>query len=257
MAWSMSQHCDTPIDVYNRIDNQIDMGKYKGGYFDECFIYVRMDSMTGSIAKDWSFANGKFYNNNGTIVGASPWVNGKMVHCLDFDGTDDYIRITDNDSLTGMANLSIEVWIYSDRQDYNGYAVGKEDAAGQYSYMFQMHSSNNGRWRYHVKGVAAEVSLYSTLDPVPSGQWFHIVGVYDGSFLIIYIDGAENNRAAAVLGNVFNSTADVGIGARMVAGVDREFDGRIDEVRLYTRVLTPYEVRKRYEIGRNARIPPS
>jgi len=72
------------------------------------------------------------------------------------------------------------------------------------------------------------------------GNWYHVVYTYSGSGgeSIVYIDGAFNSTK---LGETYNL---VGAGALQVAAQTATalFDGDIDGVRFYDRVLTPTEV---------------
>ncbi len=176
--------------------------------------------------------------NNGTLnygTGGSNtsyadmWTSGKYKNALSFDGTDDYVKVSDSDSLDITDEITIEAWIKADIWenpdapidvrnilDKGEHNSGK--AYGLYSYNGKLHFRIN-------KTSAADVS-----SDLPSlGEWHHIAGTYDGVKIKLYIDNvmtAEKNYSE----NISINDEPLYIGA----GVNRDyyFDGVIDEVRI-------------------------
>ena len=79
-------------------------------------------------------------------------------------------------------------------------------------------------------------------DPLPTGQWVHLAGTFDGKTQRIYVNGEEKavmerlgppkpNEFKLVLGNFDENHA-------------AHFHGLLDEVKLYNRALSPEEVRE-------------
>src|SRR5882672_6981068 len=69
--------------------------------------------------------------------------------------------------------------------------------------------------------------------------WSYFAGTYDGVTLKIYVDGTLVS-SQAVAGAIRASTGPVRIGGNSVWG--EYFQGRIDEVRIYNRALSPAEI---------------
>ncbi|MCS3860473.1 hypothetical protein GGP86_000221 [Salinibacter ruber] len=76
------------------------------------------------------------------------------------------------------------------------------------------------------------------LGSVPQDQWTHLIGTYNESTGDVtgYVDGTSTATASAS-GNVDDSSSDVTIGS----GTAGNYDGRIDEARIYSRELTSTE----------------
>ncbi|MBN1557119.1 MAG: LamG domain-containing protein [Lentisphaerae bacterium] len=82
---------------------------------------------------------------------------------------------------------------------------------------------------------------------IPVGVWTHVAvtielgytGVAD--YVTFYINGVEKPNAGAALDNVNNPGGHIWVGTTFGAGT-RPFNGILDEVRLYDRVLTPNEL---------------
>jgi len=79
---------------------------------------------------------------------------------------------------------------------------------------------------------------------VPLNQWTHVAVIWDTSSVKIYINGA--------LKPPFSITDDGLVGAQLVVGAAstaRQFLGSIDDVRIYSRVLSPAEMTSLYSAG--------
>jgi hypothetical protein len=76
---------------------------------------------------------------------------------------------------------------------------------------------------------------------VNDGNWHHIVGVYDATQMYLYIDG-ELNVSARAGGRININDEPVCIGANSEKQ-EREWNGLIDDVRIYNYGLTQEEVR--------------
>ncbi len=84
-----------------------------------------------------------------------------------------------------------------------------------------------------------------------SGIWTHLVGTYDSTTQqqILYVDGVEAGSIAASFAP--NTTNLMRIGGGATEGpADFFFDGAIDEVAIYDRVLTPEAVNTHFELGK-------
>ena len=146
-----------------------------------------------------------------------------------FDGTDDAVTIG-TIPLGTSTGLSFALWMY---RSNTGYAV--------YANPFFMYQQ--------VTFCVYPGSTNSVYAAVPADTWTHIVGTYDNNtgtgVIKIYRDGAliEEVEKGSTLGSMFlNSLV---LGERAGAYVD--FQGVLDEVRIYNRVLTAAEVEAVYQ----------
>jgi hypothetical protein len=88
-----------------------------------------------------------------------------------------------------------------------------------------------------MSGIQHAVEGTSAL---PLHTWTHVVTTFDGSMLQLYVNGVlvrefGLSRAAATV-----SSGDLRIGGNAIW--DEYFKGRIDEVRIYNRALSPAEI---------------
>ena len=81
---------------------------------------------------------------------------------------------------------------------------------------------------------------------INDGQWHHLVAVRDGAKASLYVDGKLAASRNDIQGAVEPDTAL--IGGRLF-GEKASFKGLIDDLRLYTRMLSEAEIKTLYEEG--------
>ena len=77
------------------------------------------------------------------------------------------------------------------------------------------------------------------------GKWYPVAVTYDGSsrLMSLYVNGTLQSTGTA--GGVFKAAGGTEIGSMLQGGIGhwQWFNGGVDEVNLYARVLTPTEVK--------------
>ena len=167
-------------------------------------------------------------NSEGTGYGEEKSFTTHMTppgYALDFDGTNDYVSIANESNFDFTTAMTVEAWIKVDTFD-------KEWQA--------MVTKGDNTWRLHRAASTNHISfgtdgvnitdLEGSTD-VNDGQWHHIAGVFDGSNKYLYVDG-NLDAFANVTGTIDTDNALVNI-AENSQSIDRYFDGRIDEVRIW------------------------
>lgn len=201
------------------------------------------------------------YGNNGTLVGDLRQVDGKFDNALEFPGAQGYyVSVPHSTSLAplgGLAELSVETWVYVDGTIPTGerYMVAakfdwettgwlmkierRTSAADKFSFVLYVACANGGYWGWVID------------DAAPVSQWVHLAFTYEGSTntLTAYINGTNRNAdriqwAVGSGGNVPSSTGSLYIGSE--GGSFNFFKGKIDEVQIYNRALTEDEIQGDY-----------
>ena len=191
----------------------------------------KLDDGTGTIAVD-SSPNGI----NGTLEGDPQWVTGWLDGALDFDGTGDDVNFG-NDSIFNITDeVTLAVWVNT-RDMGNGQDnpwLGKGDNA----YMLK-----GFRTGYDVEFFIYDGgwnSAHYITDESFNNEWHHVAGTYDGTQLLIYVDGVVGANLS--LSSTINvTTHDVALGTNTQAS-GRYYDGLLDDARIYSRALTATEI---------------
>lgn len=199
---------------------------------------MRMDSGSGGTAKDNSI-----YGNEGTINGAT-WTSGKFDDALSFDGSDDRVMIDPGPSSNG--DFSVSAWIKTD---------GTSDDSQNRNMFYQEEKTDLGKWwSIRVQDDKVKLSVDDSSNKnilfgntnVADSSWHHVVGVRDKSSgeLKIYLDGTLDGTTSDSSGSLGSTDfATIGMSTNLN---DHQFDGKIDEVKVYSRALSAAEVEKLY-----------
>jgi hypothetical protein len=208
----------------------------------------KFDESSGLIATD-SSPNA----NIGTLGGGPTWQasGGRVNGALDFDGVDDTVIVYTHPVFNDINTLTVSAWIYprgwgeADR----GRIIDKRTGA-QESFIFYLMtpghlvfeasrwSGNNGVW-----GSSSAI--------IPLNTWTHVAVTYNygalGNDPVLYVNGSPVgvSETTTPTGTVSAETANLNIGNDN--GASRTFNGLLDDVRMYGRVLAADEVAALYE----------
>jgi hypothetical protein len=205
---------------------------------------------TGALGY-WSFDNGGYdgsgNGNYATINGAS-LINGKVGSALSFSGNNT-VRVADTIPLQLNSAFSISVWVsFSNLNPQSEYLqiIQKVDSSDDRYQLVYDKVSKTISFGFKQNGSYHNVSSNTTNWEI--GKWYHIVGVYDPL-------GGHNNNKIFVNGLLDNAQTNTGIpsvtdGDLMIGGTSAigisNWQGGIDEVRIYSRALTTSEVSQLY-----------
>lgn len=174
---------------------------------------------------------------HGTVNGNPLYTPGIFGQALTFDGVGDYVDCTNNvkyDAITDK--ITVAAWIQVDIFDVTFQAIVTK---GDSSWRLSRNTETDGvHWRANGPDPALRVN--STVS-VNDGEWHHVAGTYDGTSARLYVNGRLDGSLATT-GSVAKNAQKVFIGGN-AEQMARLWKGAIDEVRIYSRVLTEAEVR--------------
>lgn len=199
--------------------------------------YWKFDEGKGTVASDSSPGR-----NAGTFASGASWTDGRMGGALQLSGPNACIRVSASSSLADLGPLTLSAWIKPSRL-LLGRVLAKEDAS-------------RGRWIFIAgeTGIAfakdfsqQELRRQTVANLLPVGVWSHIAVTWDGSSqpgqIHLYLNAAEAAYSVTQEGKgtrMSDASIPLQIGNR--ADLGRGFEGAIDELRIYNRVLTAAEI---------------
>jgi hypothetical protein len=177
--------------------------------------------------------------NNGAVNGVTLTAgrNGNVNSAYNFDGINDYIEIA-NDTIFELTDrITISAWIKDAVE--TGVVVGKCDYMPGGTCNFELFTADGGSFGFHFYRYGWH-RVQSTIS-ITDGNWHHIVGTYNRSRIVIYLDGVENNYV--------NDTSTMkAYGERLQIGQKQSswpfdyYKGSIDDIRIYNRALSAEEI---------------
>ncbi|MFB6258812.1 MAG: LamG domain-containing protein, partial [Flavobacteriales bacterium] len=105
------------------------------------------------------------------------------------------------------------------------------------------HNNQNSRFEFQLQtGNGQPQSILSSTDP-QEGNWYHVAHVYDGTFMMIYVNGNLENYAFESGNLNVSSNSKLNMGRMPNSSNNhRYFDGAMDEVSVWKRALTQQEI---------------
>ncbi|MFH1376929.1 MAG: LamG domain-containing protein, partial [Candidatus Woesearchaeota archaeon] len=207
---------------------EIDIG---GANMSGNVLLMHMNEVSGDII-DYSGYGNDGLNRGGISYG----VDGKFNDGLSFDGSNDWIQISDDSSLDITGDITIEAWIYPRDFSNQPDLITK----GSYNQAYSIWVDSDGTVVFVINGDS-----FSSVSGLNVDNWYHITVVKDGSNGYIYLDGAEDNSG----NNVFDSAIQQGSYNLFVSTLDYPFDMIADEVSIFNRALSSTEVFDHYKRG--------
>ena len=204
--------------------------------------YWRLDETSGTTAYD------SYDSYDGTLNGGT-WAPGQIWNGLSFDGND-YVDLGDVTQLNSVSAFTIMGWIKQDSNTANERVFDKinngnnDISVAPYGGKIYFEVGNGANSHGYWNGYSSNI---------PSGTWYHLAAVYDGSGATnadkakIYVDGVE--RTMSFSGTIPATTANLAGYSFTLSRPGDDFNGMMDEVALYSRALSSSEILSHYNNG--------
>jgi tetratricopeptide (TPR) repeat protein len=220
----------------------------------------------GSIIKGnlWSFSTGRMVGwwrfdgieDHITADSSGSGLDGKLIgdaqiisdpergSVLSLDGDGDYVDCGTNPAFDITGSITVAAWVYIDTVPtiWTGIVTKGNSAWRLSTYQDQRKfhfavtdpvTNTNMNWVHGGTEVTAH-------------EWHHVCGTYDGANIRLYVDGVEDPESpVAYSGNIDTNNWEVLIGEN-AQSPGREWNGLIDDVRIYSFALSEAEVKELY-----------
>lgn len=207
-------------------------------------------------------ANDSAGSNDGTVVGATATVNGRIGEAFSFDGTNDNITIntvlTNSLSTTTTGTWSAWVKLVDATPSEIKIITSFSDTSANEFIHLRIKTTGELLAKTTDAGVA-QWTLETDAAVFADDTWVHVAVTHDGTAPVLYVDGiavAQTFTVATDKTKWFFDLTDLDngrIGNRNVnsGGETNHFNGVIDEVKFYNRALSAVEIETEYLRGKN------
>jgi hypothetical protein len=189
-----------------------------------------MNDGTGNMASDSSG-----FARHGTLIAGPVWVSQKFNGGLRFDGVDDYVDVPDAPQLNPTSALTMATWFNSADISAGGILISKGTSGDQFHLRI---FAGSVRVRLTTGG---NMFSYEPAYSFTSGAWYHLAAVYDGTNLVIYVNGSPIGKPYPASGSLYVTSVNLNLGKRSGA-FNNYFNGVLDDVRIYSRALSAREI---------------
>jgi len=187
--------------------------------------------------------SGAVWNSDGLIGGA-----------MSFDGVDDFINFGSLSELeAGLSELTVSAWVNSNT------------LIGNHEIMRNVQTDNSGQFMLRLVGDKIRFGVNTgnydyveTIGTVSAQTWHNIVGVWDGSQIMIYVDG-QLDSAKSQTGTLSTAVNNLAIGCfdannQNSCAFGSQFNGLIDEVNIYNIALSAEQIDLNYQVERYSQV---
>ena len=212
----------------------------------ECVV---SDQLVGWWQLDNNFIDSSSSGANGTNSGAISTIgqNNQPNSAYQFNGINNYISLPVSTPLNLTDNYSISAWVKLDSDiGVNGWNDIIAGSNGDFGFGISANSSGVG---YMKLTRVSTNDAASSPNSVQKNVWKHLVMTYSNTNLKYYLDGQPNSEfTTSTIFNTLTGSAKR-IGQRSSGTNAGFFHGAIDDLRVYSRVLSSNEVTALYGGG--------
>jgi Concanavalin A-like lectin/glucanases superfamily/Immunoglobulin I-set domain len=201
---------------------------------------------------DWSMPGS---NVTRQIVGALAGDTDTAVNFYGTGGSGTGYMLVPRTVQTGLTPpFTVEAWVnplnpvFGDIISQYGYGVNANNTGNNYGFRLMWAPGN-----FEVGFGNGTNSGFSSFTGTgrPAGQWYHVAVTYDGTTALLYVNGQQDASGALPFSYDPSIPLTIGSGFWSKTGPTRGFDGSIDEVAVYTNLLSQADISQHYSDGIN------
>lgn len=211
--------------------------------------YWRLGEASGPTTVDAS-GNGRDGTAAGGVTFGQPGMTPDHNTAVRFDGLTGTISMGNVVAAAFTGAFTVEAWVKMTATSALSMIVSKSAAPAGWGLA---EFSGNGKFQFFAYTSApAAVFDLQTVAQYNNGLWHHVVGTWTGTTATngvkLYVDGGLAAQATAAAGTVATNAAPLRISGwdTVMAG---PFSGTVDEVALYSGVMSAAEVMSHYLVG--------
>lgn len=183
-------------------------------------------------------------NNNGVVSGAAltsdRFNEGNKAYL--FDGSNDVIHITNNQSLNFEEAITVNFWIninsFFDREQY-------PISHGNWERRWKVSITDDKiRWTINTGSGIADLDSETILQ---TNTWYNVTALYSGTDMEIYLNG-ELDAFKSWTGKINQTDLDLTIASAVLGNNQYNFRGVMDDIRIYDYALSLNEIDQLYDV---------
>ncbi len=216
---------------------------------DSPYLFWRVNETSGVAMNDAGTGN-----KDGTLLGQTYALG--QASALVSEPRDKALGLTigvinANTNVTAPGTFSVEAWVRS-TSNSGGRILGFGNGTGSNPSSVvdrQLYLAPTGKVMFGIGSTKKTVASSGTVN---NGAWHHVVGTYGSGTMRLYVDGVSQGSSTA---NTISMSGIWRAGAEQMSGwagnpTDQYFEGTLDELAVYTDVVTPAEVLSHYNAGK-------
>jgi hypothetical protein len=201
------------------------------------------DETSGTTAAD-ATGNGR----TAALVGGAGWTTGRAGNAVNLNGSGAHVALPAG-ILAGAGAFTVAAWVRVSA--LANWSRVFDFGSGTGTYLFLTPRSGGGTARFAITtgGAGAEQRIDAPA-ALPAGVWTHVAVTQTGNLGVLYVNGAEvaRNAALTVRPAALGSTTQNWVGRSQYGG-DPYLSAAVDGLRVYARALGAAEVASLHSTG--------
>jgi hypothetical protein len=152
---------------------------------------------------------------------------------LAFSSSSDELRISNTPQLNFGEEITVSCWLQISDFSEERFIISHGGWAERWK--LSVTTDKKIRWTINTKDGIKDLDNSFTIE---KSVWYHVSASYTGSAMVLYIDGALDTYAAH-LGAINSSISPITVGKQLTGDVKYFWKGRIDEVKIFDRAISP------------------
>jgi hypothetical protein len=198
--------------------------------------YWRLEDLTDEMG-------GFTLTDNGGVT----FVPGQLADAAEFDGATNWLsNAAFTPAMTGA--WSVEAWVSLDTIG-TVQRVFHKGTSGAVDVYLSVNSLGRPTVNFVNPSGINQLLTADAAFTLTAGQWYHLVGTWDGTTLRLYVNGATTGNTLVPGSSPRDTGNELRIGRGTLASPSNHVNGKVDEVAVYPTTLTAAEVAAHYDIG--------
>lgn len=178
---------------------------------------------------------------------------GKVNGCLSFDGSNDFVTLTDNGLDVGSNDFTITTWINGTNSPSQPFFVDKRRTYGLATAGYTLLTNSSGYVQLRLADGTNGPYVFNGTSNILDSNWHHVAAVINRiqGTVTLYVDGKSqggNQTINSLLGNLDNALS-ARLGTKDLTATNA-FNGKMDELRIYNSALSAEQVRLDMNVGK-------
>ena len=188
-------------------------------------------------------------SNNGGVNGIS-YTSGIINGAYLFNGTSDYVNLSNSSSFSFSNAITISAWVYITSTSSNGIIIGNDTNTARCWDL----GINDNQIQYQFFTPDAH---YGNIGTIPLNQWTFIAETFDGDthMINVYENGVNILNLGSVGSSMNVSGNDIMIGRRAYSGSELYLNAKIDELGVWNVALSGSDISALYNSGLGLSYP--
>lgn len=229
--------------IYNKGLNHEEIRSLYRSYTDQ-LIFLPFSENTGNMAYD---STGNCHN--GTLNGCSWAQNGIRNYCINFDGIDDYVQVDSlATDLRNVVQFSYVIWVKPDTLGGAHSLFSLRNNLNDERPRIEIVQSDNDLYYEAVNSGDDEYAVWS-YDSLSTSAWRMVTVIADNDSTNIYVDtfAVARGNGSRAPGSLINEFSICRLGRTTFSSLHYPFDGKMNNLRVFRRRLTPSEIKVLFE----------